>query len=185
MKRRTMTYVIPIVVSGVIAATMAGCSGSADRDEIVIVAEASGWTATGGAVDAGVMCPGGVQSLIGFLELDGSPLAPDEGAERLVEGLWDDPLDEVADFLGVHEVHVRRWIRFLHRGRRIPQRRAVVDTRGDRHLRRAARVGDAARPSVNRPKSPIPRQAGFRSPQRSPARSRSPSDGCRWVRFGA
>ena len=104
MKRRTMTYVARIAVSGVIVATMANCSASDDRDDIAIVAEDSGWTGSGGSVDAGVICPGGVPNHIGFLELDGSPLAPDEGFERLVDGLWDDPLDEVADFLALHQL---------------------------------------------------------------------------------
>ena len=103
MKGRTMKHIGRIAVSGVIVATIANCSASDDRNDIAIVAESSGWTATGDLVDAGVMCPGGVQNHVGYLELDGSPLAPDEGFERLVEGLWDDPLSEVTDFLGLHQ----------------------------------------------------------------------------------
>ena len=30
-------------------------------------------------------------------------MAPEEGFERLVDGLWNDPLDEVTDFLDLHE----------------------------------------------------------------------------------
>ena len=102
MKRTTAGTIGLVAALGLLATTIAACS-SDDRDEITIVAEHSGWTGSGGSVDAGVMCPGGVQAQVGFLELDGSPLAPEEGFERLVDGLWNDPLDEVTDFLDLHE----------------------------------------------------------------------------------
>ena len=98
-----MTYLGSIATACLAVSTVTSCSSSGDGDDLVIVADDSGWTASGGSIDAGVVCPGGKQHHIGYLELDGSPLAPDEGFDRLVEGLWDDPLDEVADFLGLHE----------------------------------------------------------------------------------
>ncbi len=142
MKRRTMRYIARIAVSGVIVATIANCSASDDRNEIAIVAESSGWTATGDSVDAGVMCPGGVQNHVGYLELDGSPLAPDEGFERLVEGLWDDPLSEVTDFLGLHQFTCADGSGSFHPRRRRAQWRTLVGPGGDRRLRPAERLGD-------------------------------------------
>ena len=98
-----MTFLGPIAAACLVVSTVASCSSSGDGDDLVIVADDSGWTASGGSVDARVMCPEGKQHQIGYLELDGSPLAPHEGFERLVDGIQDDPLDEVADFLGLHE----------------------------------------------------------------------------------
>ncbi len=104
MRVTTTPFAVMVVASLAIGAIEVGCSTSDDRDELTVVVDADGWVASGGSVDAGVMCPAGKQHQIGFLELDGSPLAPTEGFDRLVEGIWNDPFDEFADFLGVVEL---------------------------------------------------------------------------------
>lgn len=103
MRHTTLTNLGSIATACLVVSTLMGCSSSGDGDDLVIVADDSGWTASGGSVDAGVMCPGGTQQGLGFLELDGSPLAPGEGFERVVEAIWTDPPDVVADLLRLTE----------------------------------------------------------------------------------
>lgn len=103
MKRRTMKYVGLIALFPAIGAIGASCSTSDDSNELTMWVDDSGWTASGGAVDAGIMCPAGVHHTVGFLDLDGSPLAPDEAYERIVEAIWADPPDVVATLLQIDE----------------------------------------------------------------------------------
>ena len=103
MKRRTMKYVGLIALFPAIGAIGASCSTSDDSNELTMWVDDSGWTASGGAVDAGIMCPGGVAQSVGHLELDGSPLAPEEAYDRIVEAIFADPPDVIATLLGLEE----------------------------------------------------------------------------------
>lgn len=99
-RTRTRTFAGLIVLSGVVATS---CSSSADSDDVMIVIDDSGWVASGGSVEAGVICPDGSMGLGSFLDLDGSPLTGVEGFDRIVEGFFDDPLDEVAEVIDLNE----------------------------------------------------------------------------------
>lgn len=92
------------VVATALVIGAAGCSGSDDHKDLTMVIDADGWTAAGGSVDAGLVCPGGLHHHVGYLELDGSPLAPAEGFERMVDAIWADPPDIVATHLRVDEL---------------------------------------------------------------------------------
>jgi hypothetical protein len=99
MRPGKRTFVGLVVLSGLIVTS---CSGSAAGDDVTIVIDDSGWAASGGSVDDGVICPRG--SMVGsFLDLDGSPLSRAEGFDRVVEGIWDDPLDEVVEVIDLSE----------------------------------------------------------------------------------
>ena len=98
-----MRWATVVLAAVALVGGTAGCAGSDDRDELTMVADGEGWVASGGSVDAGVMCPGGRHHGLGYLELDGSPLAPAEGFERQIEAIWADPPDVVATFLAVYE----------------------------------------------------------------------------------
>jgi hypothetical protein len=88
--RRTLT---PLLVAAAFGLVGASCSGP--DDDIVFEFgddwSESRWTASGGPVDRGTLCPEGRFQSTGYLDLDGSPLAPAEGWELKIQAMWAGP----------------------------------------------------------------------------------------------
>lgn len=74
--------IVLIALSGALA--LAACSSGDHAVQLTVhLDQAQAWEVTGAPVSAGVVCPSGDRTVVGFEDLEGDPLTAEEGMERM------------------------------------------------------------------------------------------------------
>lgn len=101
LERAAVVLVLALLFGG--AACSRSDGGARDVQIRIRRLEGRAWTATGPAVDDGVICPSGIEALVDFSELDGTPITLSDFGRRREAAIMAFPPDETTDHLQVME----------------------------------------------------------------------------------